>query len=388
MTNIYNPTGHETVIKNIIKSNGLYVYDENNKAYIDLESGVWCTSVGHNNKRVNTVIKNQIDTIMHNGFCYSNNIMQEAAKSVLEITKMNNGKCIFLCSGSEAIEVSRQIAQKITNRKKTMTLNDSYLGAYSSATNREHDWYIFNWEKCPSCRNNQNCDASCPLIKNIPEDLSEFIFEPGSSSGFVRFPPIGLIDMIAETVKNNNGKIIINEVTVGVGRTGKWFGYNHYNIEPDMVAIGKGIGNGYPVSVAAISEKTAKEAEAAHFHYGQSHMNDPLGAAVVKEVISIIIEENLIQTAERNGPNFLSLLQGLVDNKHLTAVRGRGLMFAVDIINKETGDLIFKELINQGYIVCNRGGLFRIDPPLIIQKNIFEIFVNTFKKILVSKKIM
>ena len=116
--------------------------------------------------------------------------------------------------------------------------------------NRTKDWYIFNWVQCNSCKKKDKCDPACKELQNIPDNIADFVFEPGSSSGFVRFPPKKLIQNIVKIVRNNNGKVIANEVTTGVGRTGKWFGFQHYDIEPDLIAIGKGIGNGYPVSVA------------------------------------------------------------------------------------------------------------------------------------------
>ncbi len=257
MNNVLNCTGHDLKIPNIVDSEGLYLFDENGKQYMDLESGVWCTALGHKNSRVNEVIMNQINSIMHTGFCYSNEILDEAAKSILSITDLPGGKCVFLCSGSEAIEILRQISRQVTGRDKTLALHDAYLGSYSSVINRNEGWHIFDWQKCKTCPQQDECDPGCDELQNIPKDIAEFIFEPGSASGFVRFPPKALIQNMVDIVRKNNGKIIANEVTTGTGRTGKWFGYQHYGMEPDMISIGKGIGNGYPVSVAVLSSALA-----------------------------------------------------------------------------------------------------------------------------------
>ena len=285
MSKVYNCTNHSIEISNVVSCNGIYLSDDKGKRYMDLESGVWCTSLGHGNARINDLIRKQIGAFMHAGFCYSGDILEEAADSVLSITGFENGNCVFLCSGSEAIELARQISKHMTDRKHSMTLHDSYLGSYSSVTDRNRDWYVFNWEECMNCPHKDNCDMNCEKLLVIPGDISEFIFEPGSSSGFVRFPPKALIQNIIRIVRSQGGKIIANEVTTGTGRTGKWFGYNHYQIEPDIVAIGKGIGNGYPVSVTVINEQTVRELKKDTFRYMQSHQNDPLGAAVVNEVI-------------------------------------------------------------------------------------------------------
>jgi acetylornithine aminotransferase len=323
---------------------------------------------------------------MHAGFCYSNQILEESSKSILDITNFINGKCVFLCSGSEAIEISRQISKHLSDKKVSMTLHDSYLGSYVSVTDRTKGWYIFNWEQCKSCRKNDNCDPFCEALQDIPEDISEFVFEPGSSSGFVRFPPKALIQNIVKIIRNNNGKIIANEVTTGVGRTGKWFGYQHYDIESYLIAIGKGIGNGYPVSVVSINKATVSELEKRPFKYAQSHQNDPLGAAVVWELIREVENNGLITKAEQKGQVFLSQLESLVDNEIVLDVRGRGMMFAMDLANKDVADEIHNDLIKRGYILGNRGTSFRIDPPLILTEAEFNGFIDAFKTAIVSKK--
>ncbi len=362
----------------------MYLFDQTGRQYMDLESGVWCTALGHNDKRVNAAIKNQIDSIMHAGFCYSSNILDEAADAVLSITSLENGKCVFLCSGSEAIELLRQITKTITGTQKTLTLHDAYLGSYSSVINRDENWHSFNWEQCRTCPEADNCDPDCKALADIPCDISEFVFEPGSAAGFVRFPPPALIQNIVAIVRSRNGKIIVNDVTTGVGRTGKWFGFQHYPIQPDMVAIGKGIGNGYPVSVAVLSRGIVDELGDNTFTYSQSHQNDPLGAAVANEVIQVIEDGGLIKQTERKGKQFLGRLNTLMSNEIVLDVRGRGLMFAVDFVNERVGDAVYNDLVEKGYIVCNRRGSLRIDPPLIITEDEFSRFFAAFAAIIES----
>jgi len=380
MEHVFFCTGHELIIPNIVKSEGLYLYDEQGKGYMDLESGVWCTSIGHNNAEINRIIKNQIDSLMHAGFCYSNEILEKSANSILDIAGFNNGKSVFLCSGSEAIEVSRQMAKHLTEKNISLTLHDSYLGAYSSIIDKSRNWYLLNWEQCKTCPDKEKCDLSCEVLQKIPKDISEFIFEPGSASGFVRFPPKSLINNIVKIVRDNGGKIVVNEVTTGIGRTGKWFGYQHYDIDPDFIAVGKGIGNGYPVSIALINELTTRQLELKPFHYSQSHQNDPLGASIVYGVTQYIEDNNLISKAESNGLLLQKHLESLVDNEIIIEVRGRGLMFAVDIINEKTTNFIYNDLIEKGYIVGNRGSSFRIDPPLTITKTEIDGFIKALRE--------
>lgn len=346
-----------------------------------MESGVWCTSVGHRNERVLAAITGQMNVLMHSGFCYSNAILEAASKAILEVSDLDNGKCVFLCSGSEAVEISRQMARHLTGRKQSATLHDSYLGAYESITDRDENWCLVNWQQCKSCQKKEQCDPSCDVLEGIPKDISEFIFEPGSSSGFVRFPPKAFIQNIVKTVRKNGGQIIANEVTTGVGRTGRWFGYQHYGIDPDFIAVGKGIGNGYPVSVVCIHESMAAKLQDKPFHYSQSHQNDPLGAAVVHSVIQEIETNNLIAEAKRKGAAIRNRLASLVDNNIVLEVRGRGMMFAIEMANSKIADETYLSLIDRGFILGYRGTSLRIDPPLVITDGELENFFHAFESV-------
>ena len=385
MSSVLNCTGHMLKLPNIVDSEGAYLLDDRGNRYLDLESGVWCTPLGHKNARVNAAIARQSNSISHAGFCFSNDIVEEAAQSVLSITGLEGGKCVFLCSGSEVIELARQICKDITQKPVTMCLHDAYLGSYSSVIDRRNGWHLFDWRECAACPDREDCKKECPKLKDIPDDISEFIFEPGSASGFVRFPPASLIRNIVKIIRAQGGKIIVNDVTTGMGRTGEWFGYNHYRIEPDLVAIGKGLGNGYPVSALAINRETAGDLEQGTFKYVQSHQNDPLGAAVAREVITVLATDGLISRAAIFGEKFLQELQTLTNSKHITEVRGRGLMFAVDFAERAVGDRTYDQLLEMGYIVCNRGGMFRIDPPLMIEEADFIGFVEEFRGLLAEE---
>jgi acetylornithine/N-succinyldiaminopimelate aminotransferase len=382
MNSVLNCTGHQLKLPNIVDSDGAYLFDTEGKRYLDLESGVWCMALGHNNAKINAALMRQSNSIAHAGFCYSNDIVEQAAKAVLALTGFEDGKCVFLCSGSETIELGRQICRHITKLPITLCLHDAYLGSFSSVTDRNNGWHLFDWSGCETCPDKDDCNPRCEKLKDIPGNVSEFVFEPGSASGFVRFPPAALINNIVDVVRAQGGKIVFNEVTTGMGRTGKWFGYNHYAIEPDLVALGKGLGNGYPVSALVINRETADNLKDGTFKYMQSHQNDPLGAAVAHEVIKVLTDDALIARAELLGEKFFAGLESLGKSKHITEIRGRGMMFAVDFAQKSVGDTVYERLLDNGFIVCNRGGTYRIDPPLMIDEADFFEFVDVFRELL------
>lgn len=372
MDSILDCTGHKLLIPNMLESKGGYIYDADGRQYMDLASGIWCTSLGHGNKRINNAIKEQVDRIMHTGFCYSAKVVDNAAKLVLSVAEFKGGKCVFLSSGSEAVEILRQASEHLAGACNTLVLSGTELGAYGSLIHREHGWYRFDWHNCQECTDESICELHKQAIDTIPGDITDFMFEPGSAEGFVRFPPKALVQEIVNTVRGNGGKIIVNEVTTGIGRTGTWFGYQHYEIVPDMISIGKGIGNGYPVSVAVFSKDVASALNA--FRYSQSHQNEPLGAAVAYEVVRTIQDENLIEKAAQKGNHILSRLK-LLESQNIE-VRGRGLMYAIDFRNRSDADTVSNSLLEKGYIVGNRGAYLRIDPPLTITDKQLELFLD------------
>ena len=387
MEHIIWSIGHRLELDDIVKAENCSLYDSKGNKYIDLESGVWCTSVGHCNQRVNNVIQSQIHKISHTGFCYGNPIIETAAQKILKIANLTKGKCEFICSGSEAVEYGMRVAKTITDKPLSLTFSDSYFGAYGEASKRDKDkWHIYNWLEC-SCNNaNEGCSGDCVEFQKIPfEQIGIFLFEPGSSSGLVRFPSKRLIDKIVERVKSNNGIVIINEITTGVGRTGKWFGFQHYNIEADIVAIGKGIGNGYPVSVTAISNSVAKSLESKQYLYSQSHQNDPLGASIANEVIGTIEDENLLERSERLGKAIVHRLNGIKNtNSIVKEIRGRGLMIAIELT--KDAEIIRRELLRHGFILAKRSGVevLRMDPALTIAEQDIDLFLETFEQIVLN----
>jgi acetylornithine/N-succinyldiaminopimelate aminotransferase len=382
--------GHELLLTDIVRAENCHLYDSRGTRYVDLESGVWCTSVGHGNERILRVIAEQSALISHGGFNYSSEIVEEAAREILALLGLDEGRCVFLCSGSEAVEYGVRVAKMIAGRPLMMTMADSYFGAYGSAMRRaEGEWFSFDWFACTDCPDAAECGGDCEHWAAVPfERIGGFLLEPGSSSGLVRFPPEKLVRNIVRAIGKNDGLVLVNEVTTGVGRTGKWFGYQHYRLSPDVVAIGKGIGNGYPVSVTAFSSRLMRRLGGRPVMYAQSHQNDPLGAAVVREVVRVIRENGLI---ERCGEISSLLMSGLEDiganSSRVGDIRGRGLMAAIELEDDAENSFTIwahRELARRGFIVGRRPNVpvLRLDPGLTIDRADIEAFLDTLEEVL------
>ncbi len=361
---------HDIFKTNFLRGENCYLYDDQGRQYLDFESGIWCTALGHSHPRINQVMKRQIDKIMHLGTRYPSPLAEDTALNILDIVGIDSGKCTFLSSGSEAVEFAVQATRRITEKDLLLTFSNSYLAAYGSAGRKSiEEWHLFDW-------NNWLPSDQHDYLKEIPfKRLGGFAFEPGGSgSGFVRFPPKQLVQAIVQRVKQAGGLIVANEITTGMGRTGQWFGFQHYNIQPDLVALGKGLGNGYPVSAGVMKQGVAEKVEASGFHYAQSHQNDPLGCAVAQEVITVFQEGDWVKRGQAVGKYFLDGLKQFEAKYDLVKeARGRGMLLALEFHPHEnfSATIAYQALLDQGYLVgyYPAGNILRFSPSLTIEKD-------------------
>jgi acetylornithine/N-succinyldiaminopimelate aminotransferase len=365
---------HDFVKDDMVRGENCYLYDRNGKKYVDFESGIWCTMLGHAHPGINRRMIEQISKVTHLGPKYTSRLAEQAAVTLLDTVSDKSGKCVFLSSGSEAVELGVNIAKLVTGKKGMLVLSESYLSAYGSAGTRDDSWMAIDSDVCSRCKET-GCNSGCPNLKGIDFDqVAAFVFEPGSSFGKVRFPPKKLIRLLVRETRNSGGLLVVDEVTTGLGRTGKWYGFNHYGLKPEVVTLGKGLGNGYPVSAVFLRQEIAGQLEKSGFRYVQSHQNDPLGCAVASEVVKTIQEDGLVDRSEKLGRKLVRHLQALKDEfASIKEVRGRGLMAAVDF-SKSTGRLsaesVANEMLRKGFILgfSPEANLIRFLPPLTIEE--------------------
>ncbi len=370
---------HEIVKTDFVRGDNCYLFDSQGKRYVDFESGIWCAVLGHGHPDINRVMQAQIVQVIHLGTRYPSDLAEAAAIDLLDIAGIDTGKCVFLSSGSEAVEFGVQTARRLTEKPLLLTFSNSYLAAYGSAGRKSNaEWWLLDWSA-----------AQTDHLNDIPfEDIGAFIFEPGGSgSAFVRFPPGQLVRDIAERVKAAGGLVMANEITTGLGRTGKWFGFQHYDLQPDLVSMGKGLGNGYPVSAVAMKREVAEKLEASGLRYAQSHQNDPLGCVVAKEVIAALRAGNWIERGRAVGQSFLEGLKGLQE-KHAVVkdARGRGMLLALEFHPHEfvSAAWAYQALLEKGFLVgyYPAGNLLRFSPSLTIDENDITNLLESLDSIL------
>lgn len=370
---------YETIEKTIVSGKGCRITDSDNNVYVDFEAGDWAAILGHSNSKTNQAIKTQIDIIMHDGLRFRNQPSEDLADRLLGLLDFNGGKCVFLNSGSEAVNLAITLAMKLTGRSKCLKIDCTYLSAYGYGRIADDNEFLLN---IPIDRTD--------LIHNIDfNNIAAFVFEPGNSRGLVRFPSNEFIAALSSEVKKHDGVLIANEVTTGFGRTGKWFGYNYYDYEPDIVTMGKALGNGYPISCVAVNEQMFREFSSAPFRYAQSHQNDPLGCAIGIEVIETIKEMDLINRSANLGKFFYTLLNDLMNSYRMDIkdIRSRGLMLSLEFEPQICSNNVAKILMEKGYLVGCRDNVLRFMPPIIIEEEQIKDLVTVIEETLHLTKV-
>jgi acetylornithine aminotransferase len=373
---------HSIVKTDIVKADGVYLYDKERRKCVDFEAGIWCAGLGHNHPRVKSAIAAQADRVMHLAPQLTSSLTEEAATALLNLTPFPDGKAVFLSSGSEAVELGIKIALLYTQRKKLLTFSRSYLGAYGFAAGglSPESWVQVDIDACLICTV-EKCSLSCPYLAGFkPGETAAFVMEPVLASGGIIVPPAKVVGFLTDEVRRSGGLIVVDEVTTGLGRTGKWLGIEHFDVFPDIIVFGKALGNGYPVSAVAMRREIADRMEEARFYYVQSHQNDPLGCAVAREVIAVLHEGRLISLAQETGEYLGDCLRKLTANHDVVAdVRGLGLMYGMELKanyfrDERSFEEIFSRMLGRGFVVGvkPKQRLLRFLPPLIISRENIE----------------
>lgn len=361
--------------KLITKSKDCYLFDSEGKKYIDFESGVWCSNIGHGNIHINSRIKKQIKNIIHHGYHFRNEFAEILSIKLQELIGFKNGSSVFLSSGSESVNLSITLARYFTGKKKILKIDNSYLSAFGFGQLSEANDSLVNIKY-------NDLDS---ISKIDFSEISAFVIETGGASvEMVRFPDKEFVNMLIERCKKNGCLIIAEEVTTGFGRLGKWFGFQHYDFVPDIVVAGKALGNGFPISSVTLNSFLTDKFEQNSFRYAQSHQNDPLGCSIALEVIKTIETQNLIDKSIEAGRYFKNQIEQ-IQEKHpekIKDTRARGLMLAIEFKDSIDGELIYERLFESGFVIGFKLNTFRFLPPLTIKHSDIDKLISKLDEIL------
>ena len=369
------------VDKTFIRGEGAHLYDEADKAYLDLLSGVWCNILGHNNLEFITALKEQLERLVHMNIRYKSKEIELANETITKILPSHLDRITWLNTGSEAVELAIKIALKASNEESIVVWEGGYLGATNYVYSLTHNP---NFRKgnvhripapicsqCPLGLTYPGCEIAC-LDQSLEEmdGAAAMIYEPVMGSLGVIVPPPGYNSRVQEWAEQLGAILISEEVTTGVGRTGKWFGFEHEDMRPDILVLGKAIGNGLPVASVITTADVETSCESNLYHY-QSHQNDPWSGAIAKTVIEIIMKHNLVDRCNKIGNWFLNQLR-LIERDFSTIIdaRGLGMMLALQLTSYKYCSVLESHLLNRDIIVDSKKqcDCLRFFPPYIIEK--------------------
>ncbi|HEX6623954.1 MAG TPA: aspartate aminotransferase family protein [Pyrinomonadaceae bacterium] len=369
----------------LVRGEGEHVWDDQGNRYLDCFGGVLTVSVGHANPQVNAAIIEQVKTISHTSTLYCNKPQSDLAEKLHQITPGRLKKSFFTNSGTEADDTAIHAAKTATGRHEIVVLRHSYSGRSATALSAigHSTWRSLPSQvagivharapycyRCPLKLSYPECGLACAediedvIMTTTTGEIAAFMAEPILGVGGFIVPPQGYFERAAEITRKHGGLFIADEVQTGWGRTGdKWFGIEHWNVEPDIITSAKGMGNGVPLGMTTATPEVADKYPGLTF---STFGGNPVSMAAALAVIKVIEDENLRSNAATLGAYFRQRLEELKD-KHTVVgdVRGMGLMQALELVkDRETKEpapqavlQVFEETKRRGVLI-GKGGLY------------------------------
>ena len=364
---------------------GSYLFDKNNKKYIDFTSGIGVNSLGYNNSEWKNSIISQLNNFQHLSNIFTNNSTVSLAKKLCELSGMS--KVFFANSGAEANECAIKLARKYSfnkygeGRGTILSLKQSFHGrtlATLTATGQDkfHNYFF----PFPTGFNYVTANSINDLKEKLTSDVCAIMMEAIQGEGGVHPLDKDFVLATCKLAKEKDILIIFDEVQCGIGRTGTLFGYNHFNITPDIVTCAKGLGGGLPIGAVLCNDKLSDTFNPGD--HGSTFGGNPVicsgSLSVLKQICNTDSYNQIILKGQ--------LIKDTILNSNLTSVkdvRGLGLMIGIEI----TGDSSFiqKKALENGLLVLTAGkNVIRLLPPLNTSidniKEGINILISTLKE--------
>jgi 4-aminobutyrate aminotransferase len=397
------------------RGEGMHVWDDQGNKYLDCFGGVLTTSVGHANPHVTEAIIDQVKKIAHTSTLYANGPQSQLAAKLAEIAPGRLEKSFFTNSGTEADETATMAAKLYTGRQEIITLRHSYSGRSAAAQTAagQSSWKLLPAQvpgyiqglapycyRCPLKLTYPECGIACAKdLKELIEtstsgQIAAFMAEPILGAGGFIPPPKEYFKEAVAIIRQYGGVFICDEVQTGWGRLGdKWFGIEHWDVEPDIITSAKGMANGSPIGWTIATKEIADAVPGLTF---STFGGNPVTMRAAMATIEVIERENLARNAKVVGDYLREKLMGLQEKYDVIGdVRGMGLMQGLEFVkDRKTKEphpqavlKVFEETKKRGVLV-GKGGLYgnviRLGPPLIASKDDMDELVSALDESLAT----
>ncbi len=361
------------------KGQGVYLYDAAGKKYLDFGAGIAVNALGHCHPNLVNALKNQAEKLWHVSNIYQG---EELEKFADDLVKNTFADYVFFCnSGAESIECGIKMirrhfyVQNQPEKYRIITFKGAFHGrtiaTISAAAKKK---YLEGFE--PALDGFDNVEFNdIEAVKNaITKQTAGILIEPIQGEEGIRVADKKFIQDLRKLADENNLLLMFDEVQCGVGRTGYLYGYEYFNVVPDIIASAKGIGGGFPLG-ACLATKNAASGMTSGVH-GTTFGGNPLAMAVGDAVLQTILVDGFLDSVKQNGDLLKSELQKLQQKfpNIISEIRGVGMMLGIKLQEKYIAADTVDKLKDQGLLLVAAGeNVMRILPPLIIEeKHIFE----------------
>jgi acetylornithine aminotransferase/acetylornithine/N-succinyldiaminopimelate aminotransferase len=365
---------------------GVKLWDMDNKEYIDFLSGISVNSIGHSHPNFVKAIKEQSEKYIHCSNLYYIDKQAQLSKKLSEISCFD--KFFFGNSGAEANEAAIKLAKfyfkkkGASHRHEIITLTNSFHGrTLATITATGQDKFHTNLHPLPPGFIHIPINDYDKLDNTIADTTCAIMVEPIQGEGGINIIDTDYLKYIRDLCTDNNILLIFDEVQTGIGRTGKMFCYEHFEIEPDIMTLAKGIGGGFPIGALCVKDEFADAISPGD--HGSTFGGNPLACTAALSVIETIERENLIENTANLSHYFFEKMK-VLKNKYsiLKEVRGKGLLIGIEF-NETIAIDVKNKLFEKGYLVGNIGDkIIRIAPPLIITKEFIDKFLIILYRLL------
>jgi acetylornithine/N-succinyldiaminopimelate aminotransferase len=362
-----------------VRGEGCYLFDGEGRRYLDFLSGLGVTSLGHAHPAVADAICSAARTLLHTSNLFRTEPAEEAA-ATLDRLLGGNGKVFFANSGAEANECAFKLARKWAGRGRYVVLSayGSFHGrtlATLHATGQPEKHEAF--QPLPGGFRHVAWRDPGALERALTPEVAAVILEAVQGEGGVWPAGEGYFKQVREFCTERGALFIVDEVQAGLGRTGRWWGFEHYGVRPDVVTVAKALGNGVPIGACWAQEEVAsafKPGDHASTFGGQ-----PLAASAARATLAVMEREDVPAKAAASGARLrerLKQLPGVAD------VRGLGLMLGVELAGGNAGEVALR-CLKEGLVVnAVTPTALRLEPPLTISAEELEEGVAKLAKVL------
>jgi acetylornithine/N-succinyldiaminopimelate aminotransferase len=367
----------------IVKGEGNYIWDADGNKILDMFPGWAVSGIGHCHPKVVAAIQKQAAQLLHIDNTFY--IEQQGKLAKLLSDRAFGGKCFFCNSGAEANEAAMKLARRHTPREKYkyITTEGSFHGrtfatVTATAQPKYHDGFLPmlpGFDYIPF----NDIDA---LRKAFTDETAAVMIEPVQGEGGINIASPEFMRAIRELCDENGALMILDEVQTGIGRTGKWFGFLDYDVEPDIITLAKALGGG--VAIGAMMAKPDVAASLVPGTHASTFGGNPLACAAGIAVIEAIEEEGLINNAIEMGEYTRSKLEALKE-KHqmIDHVRGKGLMIGIQLTTPGA-NIVSKCLENGLRINCTQENVLRFMPSMTVSKEEIDAAVQILDGVMSS----